>query len=347
MSNSDANSVTATLDIQSSLDSPVEGQQVYDKCIAIAGWVFSEDQDPQSCRVTAYLDGSFVAETSILSARQDVYEKLNLSRDALTGFKMLGKLEPPISEPRDATLRVTASWEEGVEHLLSERKIRIVPAMLRQRPYGEVVFPENEKVLHRENIYGSGPPVEDPATETYNLLREYLPDGASVVDVGCGAGAYGPGLLAAGHEWLGLETNSFCWDILQRRQLPFRRVDSTSPTLPCIDAEWDCAICIEVLEHVADAEAFLSEIRRITRKRVLFSVPNMEILPYLHDWGVVPWHLLEGDHKNFFTRGNLRALLKRYFKSVEVFGYGEHGLRTRDGMPVYVHLFAIANKYGR
>ena len=89
-------------------------------------------------------------------------------------------------------------------------------------------YPENETLLHRENIYGSGPPMEEPGVEVSNLLREYLPERASVVDVGCGAGAYGPGLMAAGHDWLGLEANAHCCDLLLRRQLPFRRVDLES-----------------------------------------------------------------------------------------------------------------------
>ena len=70
----------------------------------------------------------------------------------------------------------------------------------------------------------------------------------------------------------------------------------------------------------------------------------MELLPFLHDWRVVPWHLLEGDHKNFFTRASLRSLLSRSFSRVEIFPYGEHPLRTRDGVPLYVHLFAVADK---
>ena len=97
-------------------------------------------------------------------------------------------------------------------------------------------------------------------------------------------------------------------------------------------------------EHTHDPVAFVAEIARIIRRRALFSVPNMELLPYLHDWGVVPWHLLEGDHKNFFTRASLLSLLSGSFRSVEIFPYGEHPIRTRDGVPLYVHLFAIADK---
>jgi len=331
---------------QASLEFPAPGQNIYDEAVFLSGWVYASGRDPSSCRVRAYLDDCCFAETRILSCRPDICEKLALSRSVLTGFRMLGQIRPALTAPleRDATLRIVASWGDDVSHTVAEQAVRLVPALLSARPYGEVVYPKNETLLHRENIYGSGPPLEDPGIEASNLLREYLPERSSVVDVGCGAGAYGPGLMAAGHDWLGLESNSHCCDLLLRRQLPFRRVDLESGTLPCADAEWDCAICLEVLEHTKEPESFLREIARAIRGRALFSVPNMEVLPYFHGWGVVPWHLLEGDHKNFFTRASLRSLLVRFFRGVEVFSYGEHPLRTRESVPLHVHLFAVADK---
>ena len=343
MSDQNVKSPAASSALQARLESPAPGQNIYDEAMFLSGWVYAPGRAPASCRLRAYLDDCCFAETQILFYRPDVGEKLGLSRGVLTGFRMLGKIRPAATEPREATLRIIASWDDEVSSTLAEQPVRLVPALLRERPYGEVVYPENETLLHRENIYGSGPPLEDPGIEVANLLQEYLPDRSSVVDVGCGAGAYGPGLMAAGHNWLGLEANSHCCDILLRRQLPFRRVNLESRHLPCADGEWDCAVCIEVLEHVTEPGVFVSEIARMTRDRVLFSVPNMEVLPYLHGWGVVPWHLLEGDHKNFFTRASLRALLRKYFRGVEIFPYGEHPLKTRDGIPVYVHLWAVAD----
>ena len=330
--------------LQAGLDSPAAGQSIYDETIFLSGWVYSPTHDPSSCVVRAYLDGSCFAETRILFRRPDICERFGLPRGVLSGFRMLGKTRPSATKAREATLRVVASWDEKFLVTLAEQPVQLLPALLRERPHGEVVHPENATLLHRENIYGSGPPVEDPSIEVANLLQSYLPDHASVIDVGCGAGAYGPGLMAVGHNWLGLEANAHCCEILRRRQLSFRRVDLATRQLPCADGEWDCAICIEVLEHVKDPEIFVSEVARVSRGRVLFSVPNMEVLPYMHGWGVVPWHLLEGDHKNFFTRASLRALLCGYFRHVEVFPYGEHPLRTREDLPIYVHLFAVADR---
>jgi 2-polyprenyl-3-methyl-5-hydroxy-6-metoxy-1,4-benzoquinol methylase len=316
------------------IESPAPGQNVYDEALFISGSLDLGNCDVSSFHLRAYADEQCCAESRILFPRPD----------GRSGFRMFGRILPSTAGPRDATLRVVAGIGDPARDIVTEQTIRLVPASLRARPYGEVVSPENESLLHRENIYGSGPPIEEAGVEVSNLLDAYLLAGASVVDVGCGAGAYGPPLIAAGHDWLGLEANAHCCEILQRRQLPFRPVDIDSARLPCNDAEFDSAICIEVLEHTKDPEIFAAEIARIVRGRALFSVPNMELLPYLHDWRVVPWHLLEGDHKNFFTRASLRALLSRHFRNVEIFPYGEHPLRTRDGVPLYVHLFAVADK---
>lgn len=319
------------------IESPAPGQNVYDEALFISGWIEDVDRDLASSLVRAYVDDDCCGETRLLFSR---------GNDGRVGFRMLGRISSTQPEPRDVTLRVVVAGiaDPGRSETGTEQSIRIIPASLRDRPYGEVVHPGNETILHRENIYGSGPPIEEAGAEVTELLCAYLPAQSSIVDVGCGAGAYGPPLRAAGHAWLGLEANAHCCEILTRRQLPFLQVDLESARLPCADAEHDCAICIEVLEHTRNPEAFAGEIARIIRRRALFSVPNMELLPYLYDWRVVPWHLLEGDHKNFFTRAGLRALLSRSFSRVEIFPYGEHPLRTRDGVSLYVHLFAVADK---
>jgi 2-polyprenyl-3-methyl-5-hydroxy-6-metoxy-1,4-benzoquinol methylase len=331
------------LQISGHIDLPAPGESVYDQAIFLSGWVYLPKRDLGSCRVRAFLDDACVAETRILFCRPDVSKHLSIASSVPTGFRMLGKTFTPAKEACAATLRVTVSDEGDCDHTFAKQRLRLVPARLHERAHGDVVHPDNAMLLHRENIYGSGPPVENPSEEAANLVEAYLPRGASVVDVGCGAGAYGPRLIAAGHDWVGLEANRHCCEILERRQLPFRRVDLESRRLPGLNREWECAICIEVLEHIADPELFVQEIRRVIRRRALFSVPNLEVLPHLHGWGVVPWHLLEADHKNFFTRASLQRLLESSFARIEIFSYGEFPLRTGDGIPLYAHFFAVAD----
>jgi hypothetical protein len=93
--------------------------------------------------------------------------------------------------------------------------------------------------------------------------------------------------------------NPDCLRLLQQRGLPFRRTAPGTKRFPCADEKFDETICIEVLEHIEHLEPFLEEISRVVRQRALFSVPNIEVIPYFKDWETVPWHMLEGDHKNF------------------------------------------------
>ena len=327
------------------IDFPHPEQVVYDECISIAGWIFSADHDPSTCRVRAWFDGVIIGQTRILFARPDVSKFLSVSPDVATGFRFLARLAQPVDAPCLATVHLSASWtNDPAEYEFGKVRLRLVPASLQHRPYGEVVFPAQDVLLHRNNIYGSGPPLLEPGVEMLRLIFDYLSPRSSVADIGCGAGAYGPALIEAGHQWTGLETNPHCLDLLKQRGLPFRGIEWETQGFPSADQEFDEAICIEVLEHIEQPELFLKEISRIIRRRALFSVPNIEVIPYFKDWEAVPWHLLEGDHKNFFTRASLHKLLTQHFDSAEVFSYGEHSLRTRDNVPLHIHLFAVADK---
>jgi SAM-dependent methyltransferase len=320
-------------------------QAVYDECISIAGWIFAEGRAPAACRVRAWLEGTPIGETRLLFARPDVSDFLSLPHDVPTAFRFLARAAGCNQESRDATIELTASWKgDAAEYLIGKVSVHLVPAFLQKRHFGKVVFPAQKRVLHRENIYGSGPPVLEPSVEVLRLILDYLPPQSSVLDVGCGAGAYGSALIAAGYRWTGLEVDQDCLERLEQRGLPFRKTTSETARFPCADEEFDEAICIEVLEHIERPEPFLEEISRVVRQRALFSVPNIEVIPYFKDWETVPWHMLEGDHRNFFTRTSLRELLAPHFSRVEVFSCIEHPLRTRDGIALHAHLCAVADR---
>jgi SAM-dependent methyltransferase len=328
------------------IDAPRPDQAVYDESISVAGWIFAEGRSPAACRVRAWFEGASIGETSLLFPRSDVSEFLSLPHDVPTAFRFLAHAAGCNQASRDATIELTASWQgDAAEYLIGKVSVHLVPAFLQKRHFGNVVFPAQKKVLHRENIYGSGPPVLNPDAEMLHLILDYLSPGSSVLDVGCGAGAYGPPLITAGHQWTGLEVSSDCLQLLERRGLPFRKIEPGVERFPCADEEFDGAICIEVLEHIEHPKPFLEEISRVVRRRALFSVPNIEVIPYFKDWETVPWHMLEGDHKNFFTRTSLRELLVPHFSRVEVFSHIEHPLRTRDGVALHVHLCAVADKH--
>ena len=313
------------------LHAPVAAARVYDQAISIAGRLFSAAA-PTVLRV--FCEGICVGETR-------VFTRADAGNQGCFGFRLLGRFPEAISIEREATFEFFVG--ENAERA-GELTLTVVPARLAERAYGDVVAPDRSDVLHRENIYGFGPPLENPGEEIARLILEYLPERSAVLDLGCGAGAYGPRLLAAGHSWLGAETNPLCWSILERRGLPFRRLELADRQLPFADGEFDAAIAIEVLEHVVELNALVAELARVTRDRFLVSVPNLEVIPYYAPLGVVPWHLLESTHVNFFTRASLSAVLAPHFAHVEVFTYAEPPVKSADSLPLHAHLFAVATR---
>ena len=161
-----------------------------------------------------------------------------------------------------------------------------------------------------------------------------------MLDVGCGLGSYGRTLLTDGYAWMGAEVDAADCAELTRLGLPHRHVDGRS--LPFADASFDAALCLEVLEHLDDPATVLREIHRVAPRKLLVSVPNCELLGYLWDHLATPWHMLEADHKNFYTRHSLGALLRQCYSQVELGFHTPYPLRTVEGTPLHYHLFAIA-----
>lgn len=306
------------------IESPRPNERVYDHAITVAGIVRACEAP---AAVSAFFNGALVGETRLLGQVAPGEFRFRLLARAAAGDAAQSELE------------IRAGGQSA------RVPVTFIPSQLDTRPYGEVLTPDRAEVLHRENIYGSGPPVEHPSAEALALVLQYLPARSSVLDFGCGAGAYARGILDAGHNWLGAEIQPACLEILQRRNLPFRAFEAAAgPRLPFADLSFDAAIAIEVLEHITDLDATIAELARVTKTRLLVSVPNMEIIPLFAPLGVVPWHLLEATHVNFFTRASLATALRRHFGRVEVFTYGRHPVVTHDGVPVHLHLFAIAGR---
>ena len=124
------------------------------------------------------------------------------------------------------------------------------------------------------------------------LVREALAAraGESVLDVGCGPGFYAEELLDGGRP--GGRGRG------RRRAAPrcspprrtaarshanvdFREGDATA--LPVEDADFDAALCVQVLEYVADPTAALAQMHRALR-------PGGRAVVWDIDWATVSWH---------------------------------------------------------
>jgi SAM-dependent methyltransferase len=308
----------------------------------VAGWLFAGERQQDVSAIEVYAQGVKLGQTFCLGLRPDVTAALALPETVRTGFEIACHARLA-STTSTLTFQLRVRFTSGEVVTLDERTVPLVTVDYRIHPFGEVLDASFLPVLHREHVYVSGPSLPVGSEETATLLAKFL--GAPrlrILDVGCGLGFYGKRLLAAGHAWFGVEVKTEDCAELARQGLPHQKVDGTS--LPFADDSFDAAICIEVLEHIDDPAVFLREIQRVAPRRLLISVPNFEPVPYLRQHAVVPWHLLEGDHKNFFTRWSLQHLLEQYYPKVEVAGYHQMPISSPEDVPLYFNLFASASR---
>jgi len=175
---------------------------------------------------------------------------------------------------------------------------------------------KEDKVLKRENIYTSGPPAKELSSIIVALADKLE---SPVLDFGCGAGILLKGLRRKGIEAIGIELNRS--DIVQNMEdcvKPFVTLyDGRFPS-PYPDDFFAGVICVEVIEHIPDYELAIQDIKRITKKMAILTVPDCSAIPILYPHYAVPWHCLEGSHVNFFNQKSFEKILKEYFSSVEI-----------------------------
>lgn len=137
--------------------------------------------------------------------------------------------------------------------------------------------------------------------------------GMELLDLGCGVGGYAKTLVSRGRKVIALDVNEEYVSVAKRIGVDASAFDGLNIPLP--DKSVDTTLMIEVLEHIAAPERLLSELRRVTRRNLIVTVPNCT---QAFKAPLVFHHMLDMDHKNFFTRDSLRALLAPAFRTVSV-----------------------------
>ena len=221
-----------------------------------------------------------------------------------------------------------------VEVRLGDRRFASIrPGVARAEPHYAHLFDE-ARVLHREDIYGYGPPTPDADPNILALARS-LP--VPILDFGCGCGALVRALLGEGIEAEGIELpRPEIVASLKADVLPFVKLHEGGFPLPYRDGQFGAVVCSEVVEHIPDWSTALKEIARVGR-RALITVPDMSAIPALFPHRVVPWHLLESTHLNFFTQTSLGRALSPLFSRVRYLRIGEFQV---NGTRVFTSLVA-------
>lgn len=150
----------------------------------------------------------------------------------------------------------------------------------------------------------------DPALVTFVAERA----GKSVLDLGCGLGGYSLALGERGFDCYALDVVDEYVEAARGIGVRADRYDGGR--LPLEDDSVDTVILLEVLEHLEDPATVLREAARVARRNVLVTTPNCT-----QSFDAVPiefGHMLDVDHKQFFTVDSLRELLEAGFERCEV-----------------------------
>ncbi len=167
----------------------------------------------------------------------------------------------------------------------------------------------------REDLYQPGIPAK-PGEHYRNLVRfAKRHAGGSILDLGCGFGAYSGALMGNGLKCVGCDINFDYLKTASKQGLPVVNVDSV---LPFRDRAFDSVLMLEVLEHVPNMERILTEAFRIARKNVVITVPNTQDIETMTSNDVTYAHMLSSDHLHFFDPSSLENLLRRYSPQVSV-----------------------------
>ena len=134
-----------------------------------------------------------------------------------------------------------------------------------------------------------------------------------VLDVGCGQGAVGRGLRAAGASWLsGVETEALAADVA-REVYDEVALGSVEAELDHLTGPFDTICCYDVLEHLADPYTVLRRLLAAAAPggRLQVSVPNARHYSLVRDlvlrgtFGYTDWGHRDDTHLRWFTRRDI------------------------------------------
>lgn len=142
----------------------------------------------------------------------------------------------------------------------------------------------------------------------------------TILDIGCGTGFVTDALQkSAGADIVGCDRDPVRLSFA-KKQYGLETVLADITCLPFKPSSFDTVIAMEIIEHIPEKEVALAEIKRVSAKNILITVPNDPVFMVanflrgknLMSFGNPP------DHINHFNRRTLKAFLSSRFPKTEV-----------------------------
>lgn len=144
--------------------------------------------------------------------------------------------------------------------------------------------------------------------EKFKFMLQH--SGESVLDVGCGKGAYTRAFHKHGKFVVGVDSDaSMIADAKKRNGAVYRLANIYK--LPFKSNSFDTVICSDILEHLENDLKSLKEAVRVCRKNVIATVPSANV-PRIFRLGGVTWYSREDPtHVRYYTEEMLKKLFRK------------------------------------
>lgn len=154
-----------------------------------------------------------------------------------------------------------------------------------------------------------------------NILKEIKRiNSKNILDVGCGTGYVTKRISKINPDIIGCDTDKKRLELARiytKNRIKFVPLYiERKPLLPFPNDSFDLVISLEVLEHIQKYKETIQELKRVSKKYVIITVPNEPLFrianflrgKYLKDFGNAPGHI------NHFNKKSIVKILRKYFK---------------------------------
>jgi methionine biosynthesis protein MetW len=116
-----------------------------------------------------------------------------------------------------------------------------------------------------------------PILHRYQVIADRIPDGSSVLDIGCGDGGFLRYLRSRRSNLyiVGMDLSGKAINLLRASDIDGHVIDTVKPLREQLDRDFDYVVLMEVIEHVPDAENLVRQALAFNPKCVYITIPNV------------------------------------------------------------------------